>query len=500
MSEPPIPKGDRTVFQRSMPQRPNPGGRRPTPSAPAEPPATPYSGGAPYNPPRTPPAPPGNTGGNNAEDWIRSAAQTPEPPPQQSLILKRDVPVAANDNALLEAAGPILLLLGRLRVSLMRANFTNLMAQVQDAIKEFEQKVRGSGASDSQARQGVYALCATADDIVQNIPTEDRRDWVQYSMLSHFFQIRTSGVGFFEELERAKADAVANYDVLELMYACLALGFQGVHRTSAGGASQLQAIQRNLYELLRRTRSTTDADLSPHWRGQDIPATNRRSRVPLWAVCAVAAVLLFGLYVLLRSLLSGDASVVVADTSHLFSGQPISVTHLPVPAGPPPPPPCVQCKIEPVRPTQLERIRAVLVQEIGNHAADAIENGASIIIRVEALTTFPSGSATALDSFGPVGTKIAEALTKEPGDIRIIGHTDNEPIATVQFPSNYELSIARARAVAAVLKPGIQDQARIKIDGKADTQPIAPNGTEDGRARNRRVEISIPREETLRQQ
>jgi type VI secretion system protein ImpK len=111
---------------------------------------------------------------------------------------------------------------------------------------------------------------------------------------------------------------------------------------------------------------------------------------------------------------------------------------------------------------------------------------------------FPSAAATVLDSFKPVGVKIAAALAKEPGDIRITGHTDNLAIFTVRFPSNYELSVERAKAVAAVLRPGIADQSRFKIEGKADTQPVAPNTTEEGRARNRRVEISIPREETLR--
>src|SRR6185436_14295674 len=119
------------------------------------------------------------------------------------------------------------------------------------------------------------------------------------------------------------------------------------------------------------------------------------------------------------------------------------------------------------------------------------ENGQSIIIRVGSLDTFPSGSATVLETFKPTGLKIAAALAKEPGDIRVTGHTDNVAIFTVRFPSNYDLSLERAQAVAAVLKPGIPDQSRLKIEGKADTQPVAPNNTEEGRAKNRRVEISI---------
>jgi type VI secretion system protein ImpK len=422
-------------------------------------------------------------------------------PGQKPLILKRDVPVAANENVLLEASSPILLLLGRLRVSLMSANFADLMGQVADAIEEFEQKVRRASVPEAQARQAKYALCATADDIVQNIPSGERHYWTQYSMLSKFFGERTGGVRFFEELERARADPSTNYALLELMHACLALGFQGIHRTSAGGAAQLQMIQRNLYELLRRTRPRTDADLSPHWRGQDIPPPVRGFRVPLWAPVAVLASLVFLLFVGLRILLASDTDTVTGEMQRLFPDTALALERIPTPvaapvAGPRPPPP----PIEPPRPpgpTQLERIRTVLADEIAAKKADAIENGSSIVIRVGSLTTFPSGSATVLGSFKPVALKIAAALDREPGDIRITGHTDNVAISTVRFPSNYELSLDRAKAVAAVIKPGIADPARLKVEGKSDTQPVASNDTEEGRARNRRVEISIPREETL---
>ena len=502
MSDPPFQRSDRTII------RPNPGGRRPTtpaPAAPVPPTPPPQSYQPPPNPGPSYPPPPTAPSAGGTEDWVRTApVQVPlQDPGQQALILKRDVPVAANENVLLEASSPILLLLGRLRVSLMRANFANLMGQVADAIEEFEQKVRRASVPEAQARQAKYAICATADDIVQNIPSEERHYWTQYSMLSKFFGERTGGVRFFEELERAKADPSTNYALLELMHACLSLGFQGIHRTSAGGAAQLQMIQRNLYELLRRTRPHTDADLSPHWRGQDIPPPVRGFRVPFWAPVAVLASLVFLLFIGMRILLASDTDTVTGEMRRLFPDSALALERIPIPvaapvAGPRPPPPPPIEPPKPPGPTQLERIRTVLADEIAAKKADATENGASIVIRVGNLTTFPSGSATVLDSFKPIALKIAAALAKEPGDIRITGHTDNVAIFTVRFPSNYELSLERAKAVTAVIKPGIADPARLKVDGKSDTQPVAPNDTEEGRARNRRVEISIPREETLR--
>jgi hypothetical protein len=81
-----------------------------------------------------------------------------------------------------------------------------LLGQVTETIEAFEHEVRAAGASAEQTRIAKYILCAAADDIVQNIPGDDRHVWTQYSMLSRFFGERVGGVRFFEELDRAKGD------------------------------------------------------------------------------------------------------------------------------------------------------------------------------------------------------------------------------------------------------------------------------------------------------
>ena len=156
-------------------------------------------------------------------------------------------------------------------------------------------------------------------------------------MLSRFFGERTGGIRFFEELDRAKADPSVNYDLLELMHACLALGFQGIHRTSAGGAANLQMIQRNLFETLRRVKQPAP-ELSPRWRGQAIAAAVTGFKVPVWSAAAIAAVALLGVYFVFRALLSGNAE---AASTALLSVHPkgeIGIMRK-VFSTPPPPPP-----------------------------------------------------------------------------------------------------------------------------------------------------------------
>jgi type VI secretion system protein ImpK len=494
--------GERTVI------RPNPGGRRPVaapPLAPAAPvPATPF--GQPtqnYAPPQpaaapatsyVPPTAPANAG---HEDWI--STPTPAPPPAtqaRAPDLKIYDLVAPNENPILRAAGPLLLLLGRLRVALASASPAGLMEQVSDAIKFFEKDVRSAGISEAQANTAKYLICATADDIVQDIPTEDRHVWAQYSMLYRFFNERLGGVRFFDELRRLLQDPIVNYGVLELQHTCLALGFRGVHGTSAGGVAELQKIQRDLYETLRRVRPKVYRELSPRWQGQKLASQMSRVRVPWWAATSLVCALLFGLYFVLLYWLTGDVDLTATALVSLHDSGKIAIYRpaptKPIPPPPPPPPP------EPDKITQLQRICAALAPEVAATKATVDQTANQIIIRVGNIVLFDSGSATVLDQFKSVATRVGATLEKEEGYVKVIGHTDNTPISggNVRFPSNYALSVERAKSVAALLKGSITKADRIQTDGKGETAPIDTNNTPEGRAKNRRVEIQIPRTDT----
>jgi type VI secretion system protein ImpK len=100
-----------------------------------------------------------------------------------------------------------------------------------------------------------------------------------------------------------------------------------------------------------------------------------------------------------------------------------------------------------------------------------------------------------LAAFKPIAERIAKTLDEQKGFIKIVGHTDNTPIShgNVRFPSNYHLSVERAKAVAALLRPLLAEPDRLQIDGKGETAPVDDNRTPEGRAKNRRVEFLIPR-------
>jgi type VI secretion system protein ImpK len=383
--------------------------------------------------------------------------------------------VAPNSNPIMRAAGPLLVLLGRLRVALSRASFASLMEQVASAIKFFESDIRSAGVSEQQANSAKYILCATADDIVQHIPTEDRHVWTQYSMLSRFFGERVGGVRFFEILEHAKVDPLINYPLLELQHACLALGFQGVYRTSPGGVQTLQKLQRDLYELLRRVKPKVLRDLSPRWQGQALANSVNRLRVPVWSVASVATVLLLALFLTLRALLTGGAESVAEMTATLHPSDRVDIKRR-VPAPPPPPPP----------PPPAPDIKF-------NDCIQFLPTANLITIRLCGEFLFNSGQAEVKPGFAPIAADIARFLNDTPGAVKVIGHTDSTAIKTVRFPSNQVLSKERAQAVANAIKKGMNEPNRIEIEGRGPDLPVASNATAEGRAKNRRVEVSVAR-------
>lgn len=482
---------ERTVF------RPNPGQRRPTPT-PAPPPAAPPPRYSPdtapaYQQPEAYPNPVSNPYGRQQaspfetgagapaqDDWISSPAP---PQPRASAPLQRAEEVnfeelaAQHPNPVMRAAGPLLHLLGRLRVAALQASFASLMEQVASAINFFDKDIRSAGVPGAQANAAKYLICATADDIVQNIPTDDRHVWAQYSMTSRFFGERLGGVNFFNELERLRRDPETNYNVLELQHACLALGFQGMHRTLAGGPAQLQQIQRDLYETLRRVRRRPELDLSPRWRGQDLGVKRTNVRLPLWVVASAAALTLFGAFIFFRMKTTDYGEAVATTIENLNPPTKVALQgQLRVPPAP-------------MASQQLENIK----NQVGNDV-DVLVNGKWIQIRVGASLLFASGKADALPSFKPIAEKIAHAIDKEPGPIKVVGHTDNLRLSPLNpYKDNQQLSEARAQAVAQLLGPMLSDASRITTEGRGPSEPIADNGNEAGRRQNRRVEVLILR-------
>ena len=145
---------------------------------------------------------------------------------------------------------------------------------------------------------------------------------------------------------------------------------------------------------------------------------------------------------------------------------------------------------------QAEKIEGSLAQEIGEGLVSVETEGLKIIIRINEKGSFPSGAAVLKAGFEPVMEKITAAVNDSVGIVHVAGHTDNIPISTDWYRSNWELAASRAVTVAHFMldKKGT-DPERIIVQGYADTRPLVPNDSAENRAKNRRVEIIITQDD-----
>ena len=142
---------------------------------------------------------------------------------------------------------------------------------------------------------------------------------------------------------------------------------------------------------------------------------------------------------------------------------------------------------------QYEKIRARLSNEIAEGLAEVDRDGDKIVVRLAERGSFRSGYADLQPSFKPLLDKVGESITDGSSLITIEGHTDNIPMAfSERFRSNWDLSAARSAAVADYLLNSSEiDDGRVSVTGLADTKPLVPNDSPEGRSKNRRIEVII---------
>ncbi|MGB0683310.1 MAG: OmpA family protein [Magnetovibrionaceae bacterium] len=149
------------------------------------------------------------------------------------------------------------------------------------------------------------------------------------------------------------------------------------------------------------------------------------------------------------------------------------------------------------REERLEELQGALQDLIDDKIAGSgieVERvGDEIVLRFPSEIAFPSGSNQLNQQFGEILGELVPVLEKTEGNILVSGHTDDIPLsAGARFKSNWELSSARATAVVhELIEAGQIDSTRITIQGFGDSRPLETNDTVEGRAKNRRVEISI---------
>jgi chemotaxis protein MotB len=141
-----------------------------------------------------------------------------------------------------------------------------------------------------------------------------------------------------------------------------------------------------------------------------------------------------------------------------------------------------------------DEVRKALQSLIDRKMVKVRQSALTLEVEIRTDILFPSGVATVDPQAVPVIQKVADILKPFPNAIRVEGHTDNRPISTALFPSNWELSAARAANVVQLFTRSGIDSQRMEVLGLGENRPVADNATIEGRNANRRVVIVVVQE------
>jgi len=403
----------------------------------------------------------------------RSDVQPPFSPSHFSPVSSGPVPKLGRLNPLERAASGLLALITRLNMSHSQSDPIGLKNKIIGEIKQFQIYAQSEHIDPQTVSSASYVLCTVLDEAVINTPWGNQSNWPQQSLLAYFHKEVEGGKRFFDLLKSVAQNPGKNRYLLELMYICLALGFEGQYRLIEGGKNKLVGIREWLYQILQKERGIAEQTLSPHWEGLIDRRNPLMQLIPFWVFGAITAVLLALIYSVFLYKLNSDSDPVFKEIYAIN------------------PPMMKVAETEPIFESPQLTLSTLLANEISLKYLDVQELAQRSTVTIQSDNLFDSGSSSINPPIIPLLHRIADSLNQLPGQVLIIGHSDNIPIHSPRYPSNWHLSKVRAEAVAEVIKQNLSAPERITIEGKSDLDPVASNKSPEGRAKNRRVEIIL---------
>jgi type VI secretion system protein ImpK len=399
----------------------------------------------------------------------QAPAGLPAGPAGKEAPMALDALTTASMNPLVAAAMPLLSAAPRIRHSAQHPNPAGLKEALAEGIRAFEAKARAEGLPNEQVVAGRYILCTLLDESAASTPWGGSGAWAAQSLLVQFHNESWGGEKVFALMAKLAENVPTNRNLLELLYVCLAFGFEGRYRVMDNGRAQLDGVRARLAQMLRQG-SNPDPALSPRWQGAEPGERGLRQRLPLWVVTAAIALLLMTVYMVLRFSINGASDNGFA-ALRSFDVKTAAV------AAPTPPP-------------AAPRLAGLLDLDIkaGLIQVNDLADKSVVIIKGDGL--FNPGSAEVSSELRPLVLRIGEAMQRLKGSVLVTGHTDNQPIRSLRFPSNWHLSQARAEAFRNLLAERVEI-GRVRAEGRADAEAVADNSTPAGRAKNRRVEVTL---------
>lgn len=385
--------------------------------------------------------------------------------------------LSSSKSPLYVCATPLLYVGPVIRNSVSGINPSLLREELIESIKAFERIAAASGVAKENIIATRYILCTFLDESAANTPWGGSGVWAKFSLLVLFHKDTWGGEKVFLLLSKLVQAPKDNLDLLNVFYTCLGLGFEGKYKIEDSGPAKLREVRSRLFNLIRSQSEPTEQNLADNWRSKLEIADPTQRRIPLWLAPALGLGLIFAVFAALRLSLSAHTDPVFSEVAKLTI--PVSKIQPPAPALKPP----------------VVTLAGFLKPEIEQGLVVVLDASDRSLITIKGDGLFEPGSARLSQAYLPLMQRIGAALEEVGGRIVVTGHTDNQPIRSVQFPSNWHLSQDRAREVVSILETIVKDQSRLESEGRGDTEPVAQNDSAEGRALNRRVEVMLYRQE-----
>ncbi|ESZ73436.1 membrane protein [Mesorhizobium sp. L103C119B0] len=417
-----------------------------------------------------------------------SGAPTPRamPLPASGVTAKRSA--RAHPNVLVNAFSPLLEFAPELENAQPPENPEALRTRLLDELVRCRDATMAQGSSLECADQAAWLVAALLDDLALNTPWGGASAWPRQPLVVMLRGDVDAGAQFFARLEELERHPNRDREMLELQYHCMALGFRGKYRVPGrSGDRSLNAVRVAAARFLRDS-DAEGAQLSPNWKGVIASDEPQRFIVPIWVMVAAAAVIATAIHIGLSMSLSSQAVELSALVRALPPPTRTDVTRA-SPKVDAPPPVAVDFALLPefqaAAPDELKRALS------GTESVSL----ARLVIQASNPELFQSSRAQLTDGFDPLIASVAKVILENQeliGDITVVGHTDGVPLQkTNPLSTNQRLSEARAAEIADILIQNGVPKERVRSEGRAATDPVADDGTREGRALNRRVEVLV---------
>ncbi len=227
-------------------------------------------------------------------------------------------------NPLVNAASVLIAVFEKTRNAVSHPDVEGLHQQLINEIKTFESRAKEQGLRSEIVLSARYILCTILDEAVLNTPWGSRSSWHQRSLLSVFHNETSGGEKFYLILDKLRESPSKNLNILELIYICLSVGFEGKYGLANRGKEKIDRKRDELYSIIRKYRGDYERQLSPNWQGLGRSQNTLTSYVPLWVVASFVGVVLFISYSGFRYWLYSSSVPVVAKLESISNTNSVS--------------------------------------------------------------------------------------------------------------------------------------------------------------------------------